>query len=103
MTYADLGQTERTSSGSTTFASSPLGLTIATTGTPAQRTYYLRDNHGNLIGQRLPDGTRWYYLLDGLGSIVTVINGTGLTLGHRYGYDAWGVKTTDTGSTANRR
>ena len=101
MTYADLGQTERTSSGSTTFASSPLGLTIATTGTPAQRTYYLRDNHGNLIGQRLPDGTRRYYLLDGLGSIVTVINGTGLTVGHRYGYDAWGVKTTDTGTTAN--
>jgi YD repeat-containing protein len=31
------------------------------------RTHYTRDDNGNLIGQRNPDGTRWYYLKDGLG------------------------------------
>jgi len=58
LTYADVDQTERTTAGATSFASSPLGLMIAKSG--ASSTYYLRDNHGNLVGEWTPDGNHWY-------------------------------------------
>jgi RHS repeat-associated protein len=97
--YADAGQTERTQAGSVNQYSSPLGLVIDKVGT--SRTHYTRDNNGNLIGQRNPDGTRWYYMKDGLGSVVAVINEAGTTIGHRYGYDAWGKQTSQSGTVVN--
>jgi len=99
MAYAATDQSERTAAGSTTYDSSPLGLQISRTS--SQSTYFLRDGKGNLIGERTPDGSHWYYLKDGLGSIVAVINGAGGTIGHRYSYDPYGKVTTSTGSTAN--
>jgi RHS repeat-associated protein len=99
LSYADVGQTERVQAGSINQYSSPLGLVIDKVGT--NRTDYIRDNNGNLIGQRNPDGTRWYYLKDGLGSVVAVINEAGTTIGHRYGYDAWGKQTSQSGTVAN--
>jgi RHS repeat-associated protein len=89
----------RAQQGSVSQYSSPLGLVIDKAGT--SRTHYTRDNKGDLIGQRNPDGTRWYYLKDGLGSVVAVINEAGTTIGHRYGYDAWGKQTTQSGTVAN--
>ena len=63
-------------------------------------TYYIHDNNGNLLGERI--GTNhYYYLSDGLGSIVAVISGDELTIGDRYGYDPYGNTTTHTGTTAN--
>jgi RHS repeat-associated protein len=53
------------------------------------------------LGQRLPDASRWYYLKDGLGSIVAVINGNGSTVANRYAYDPYGKVTTSTGTQAN--
>jgi RHS repeat-associated protein len=99
MAYADLGQAERTAAGSTTYASSPLGLQIANTA--SSNTFFLRDGKGNLLGQRLPDASRWYYLRDGLGSIVAVINGNGSTVANRYAYDPYGKVTTSTGTQSN--
>jgi RHS repeat-associated protein len=98
MTYADVGQSERTAAGSFTFASSPMGLQVSRTG--SANTYFPRDGKGNLIGQILPDSTHWYFLKDGVGSIVAVINGAGTTVANRYSYDPFG-KVTVTGSQAN--
>jgi RHS repeat-associated protein len=98
LSYADVDQTERTqivtSLATTNFASSPLGVMIAkTAATPPQSTYYVRDNRGNLIGERTPDGSRWYYLIDGLGSVVAIINDSGSSVPNRYDYDPYGKTT----------
>jgi RHS repeat-associated protein len=98
MAYADVGQSERTSStqsgSATTFLSSPLGLDKATTG--ANSTYTVRDSDGNLIGFKDSAGAHWYYLLDNLGSVVAVINSSGSTVANRYGYDEYGQATSVT-------
>jgi RHS repeat-associated protein len=99
LTYADVGQAERTAAGSTTFASSPFGVQVSATG--GGNTYFLRDGKGNVLGQRLPDSSHWYYLKDGLGSVVAVINGAGTTVANRYGYDPYGKLTASTGTQAN--
>lgn len=101
MTYADIGQTERTAVGSTTYASSPFGVQISSSA--GANTYYLRDGKGNLIGQILPGSpaSHWYYLKDGLGSVVAVINGDGSNVANRYAYDPFGKVTTSTGTLAN--
>jgi len=98
LTYADAAQTQRTVAGSTEYANTPLGVQVSTiSGTS---TYYIRDAKGNLLGERI-GSNHWYYLTDGLGSIVAVISGDGLTIGDRYGYDPYGNTTTHTGTTAN--
>jgi RHS repeat-associated protein len=98
LTYADAAQTQRTVAGSTEFANTPLGVQVGTiSGTS---TFYTHDSNGNLLGERL-GSAHWYYLTDGLGSIVAVISGDGLTIGDRYGYDPYGSTTAHTGSTAN--
>jgi RHS repeat-associated protein len=98
LTYADAAQTQRTVAGSTEYANTPLGVQVSTiSGTS---TYYTHDSNGNLLGERL-GSAHWYYLTDGLGSIVAVISGDGLTIGDRYGFDPYGNTTTHTGSTAN--
>jgi RHS repeat-associated protein len=98
LAYADLSQTERTQAASTSFASGPLGVQIAKSG--ATSTFYTRDDKGNLIGERTPDGNRWYYLKDGLGSVVAVISQSG-SIGNRYGYDPYGKVVTSSGMVAN--
>jgi RHS repeat-associated protein len=99
LTYADAGQTERTAAGSTTLSNSPSGVQISTNmnGT----SYYTRDDKGNLIGERLFNGLHWYYLEDGVGSIVGVIGATGVATGDRYHYDPFGRVTLNTGVVDN--
>jgi RHS repeat-associated protein len=97
MTYADLDQTERTQAGTVSFVSSILGVQIAKDGTTS--TFYTRDNRGNLIGQR-KSSTTHYYLVDGLGSIIGLINTSG-TLMNTYKYDPYGTITSSTGTVAN--
>src|SRR6266853_6320016 len=69
-TYNDKNQT--TASGSNSYTYSGLGPSNQsdTSGT----TYYSRCSCGLLVNERLPNGSKDYYLFDGLGSIV------GLTL-----------------------
>jgi RHS repeat-associated protein len=74
-----------------------LGLVVERNG--ASNTYYTRDNLGNVIGERTPDGSRWYYLKDGLQSVVAVTNEAGTTVPNRYRYDAWGVSACAGGSS----
>lgn len=98
LTYSGTAQGNRTGAGSTAFASGPLGIQIATTG--GNSTYILRDSLGKLIGERVA-GSHYYYLTDGLGSIVAVVTGDGLGVGDRYGYDPYGNTTYHSGSVAN--
>jgi RHS repeat-associated protein len=51
--------------------------------------------------KRTPDGSHWYCLLDGLGSVVAVINSSGSTVANRYGYDAYGKSTYKSESVTN--
>lgn len=92
MAYADVGQTERTSltqgANTTSLLSTPLGVDKSTTGSAS--AYVVRDPHGNLVGYLDASGTHWYYLLDGHGSVVAVINNSGSTVGNRYAYDEYG-------------
>jgi hypothetical protein len=96
MTYADVDQTERTAytngANTTSFLNSPLGLDKSTTGSAL--SYVIRDNDGSPIGFKDSAGTHWYYLVDGLGSVVAVITAAGTTpVGNRYGYDEFGQST----------
>jgi YD repeat-containing protein len=96
LTYADVDQTERTQAGGVSFFSSSLGVQVGRSA--GQSTLFTRDNSGNLIGERLPGGARWYFLTDGLDSTVAVINESGGTVANRYGYDPYGKSTSKSDS-----
>ena len=40
-------------------------------------SYFTRDNTGLLVGERLPGGSRFYYLYDGLGNVVALTGSSG--------------------------
>ncbi|MEU4427180.1 RHS repeat-associated core domain-containing protein [Actinoplanes sp. NPDC024001] len=106
LTYGGVSQTERRRAGSVSYTSSALGTASATrpatTGASTMTTidpnamepphgtsdYYTRDNSGNLIGLRA-NGVRYYYLVDGLGSVVGVVNTSGAKV-NSYSYDPYG-------------
>jgi RHS repeat-associated protein len=99
MNYAGSGQAERSAAGSTNYATGQLGLAISNTSGSA--THFIRDATGGLLGERMPDGNHWYYLRDGIGSIIAVINGSGATLGDRYAYDPYGKVSYSSGTVTN--
>jgi RHS repeat-associated protein len=76
------------------------GLTAATrtlAGVPTSRTAWLRTPDGGLVGQRTtdlagPSTTRAYYLTDGLGSVLAVVDQNG-TVRNRYHYSPYGETT----------
>ncbi len=72
---------------------------ISKSGTSS--TYYVRDNKGHVIGERTPDGGHWYYLKDGLGSVVAVVSSDGSQIGARFGYDPYGKSTYQSGAVSN--
>lgn len=98
LAYTGPDQSARVTAGSTTIDNGPSGVQIATAG--GSSTYYLRDNNGNLLGERL-GGSHYYFLYDALQSVVAVISGDGLSIGDRYAYDPYGTTTYHTGSVAN--
>lgn len=97
LTYAGTDQTERTQAGPTSFTTSALGLTSATT--PAGTNYYTRDANGNLVSLRTASG-RYYYLLDGLGSVVGLANSSGAKV-NTYSYDPYGTQLSASETVAN--
>ncbi|HSH58866.1 MAG TPA: RHS repeat-associated core domain-containing protein [Acidimicrobiales bacterium] len=74
-----------------------MGLGVAKTGTAS--TSYTRDNRGSLVAQRTPDGT-FYYLFDGLGSVVGLVNASGTKVAS-YAYDPYGRQTSAEPAVAN--
>ncbi len=84
--YAGNGNTERTSAGNTTFRTGLLGLEDATT--TATTASYVRDPGGTLIAQHV-NNTSSYYLVDGLGSTIKMVDATGAVTAS-YDYDPYG-------------
>ena len=60
-------------------------------GIPASTTHFTRDNLGTLVSERTPEGT-YYYLFDGLGSVVSVTDASGARVAN-YQYDPYGKQT----------
>src|SRR6266851_7222127 len=92
-TYSGPSQTERVQLNSTTDAYSGLGLSYETTSSGT--TYYTRCSCGMLVNERLPNGSKYYYLFDGLGSIVGLTNSSSSEV-NAYDYDPYGVILNET-------
>ena len=67
-----------------------------TSGTP----YYTRCSCGLLVNERLPNGSKYYYLFDGLGSIVGLTNSNGSEV-NAYDYDLYSVILHETRQVTN--
>ena len=81
----------------TRYTNAALGLSGQTTSGVA--TYWTRTPGGRLVSQRNADGTRWYSLFDGLGSVVGMVD-VGGTVVARYAYDPYGQTVVQTGPAA---
>jgi len=86
MTYHDVGQTQRRRAGGTNFHDDFLGVAVIQEGL-LFNTFVTRDNRGNLVGLRT--GSGYYYLFDGLGSVVALTDAAGKVV-NRYAYDPYG-------------
>ena len=95
--YTGASQVQRTAAGGSSFRHGLLGLSSAADG--GGTTSYTRDQRGNMVGQRAPAG-RYYYLFDGLGSVVALTDSAG-NVANRYAYDPYGNLTSSSGSVAN--
>jgi RHS repeat-associated protein len=99
MGYAGVGQTERTSRGSTSYLNARLGIDREVTG--ATTTYYVADPDGTVLGERNPVGGSgsYYFLFDGLRSVAALTNSSGSVV-DTFKYDAYGNDVGTTGSVA---
>src|SRR6266568_2240991 len=97
--YSGPDQTDRVQAGSTSFVYGFNGISSQTDSSGT--TYYTRCScaKGTLVDERTPSGA-YYYLFDGLGSIVGLTDSNG-TLVSTYQYDPYGNLTSSTGSVAN--
>jgi RHS repeat-associated protein len=98
LVYAGADQTQRTQAGQTSFVTSALGVASATSSSSTD--FYTRDNRGTLVSLRAATGSRYYYLFDGLGSVVGLVNSGGSKV-NAYRYDPYGVQLSATEAVAN--
>ncbi len=61
---------------------------------------YTRDNQGNVLSMRTTSGN-YYYLFDGLGSVVALMPSTAVGVVNSYVYDPYGVTQQQTGTQYN--
>jgi RHS repeat-associated protein len=100
LSYAGAGQSERTSTGSTTLLNGLEGVAAQTGGSTS---YFTRDPAGNLISMRQGAGgtsTNYYYLLDQTASVIALTAADGTTDTANYAYDPYGVSLSASGSLA---
>ena len=96
--YKGPTQQDRVQINSTTLDYSGLGLSQQTDSTGT--TYFTRCSCGLLNNERLPNGNRYYYLFDGLGSVVGLTDGSGNKV-NSYDYDPYGVMLKQTEGVSN--
>jgi RHS repeat-associated protein len=98
MTYTGRGQSRRTingpTGGATSYQYDMTGMGSSTTGSTT--TYYTTGPDGELLSERIPNGSggwnAYYYLYDGLGSVVGLVDSSG-TVQDSYSYDPEGNLT----------
>jgi len=90
-TYNDKNQTTAIGSNSYTYS----GLGPSNQSDTSGTTYYTRCSCGLLVNERLPNGSKDYYLFDGLGSIVGLTNSSSSEV-NAYDYDPYGVILNET-------
>src|SRR5579884_478871 len=86
-TYSGATQDERVQINSTSYVYSLLGLSSQTDSSGT--TYYTRCSCSQLLDEVKPDGSKYYYLFDGLGSVIGMTNSSG-SLVNFYDYDPYG-------------
>jgi RHS repeat-associated protein len=100
--YFGPNQIDRSSADGTTFKQSAFGLRMQDPAPGiSEAAYFLRDPEGKLIGARREGHIRYYYLFDGLGSVVGFVSEGGV-LQRTYRYDPFGGLLTDTDHTTNQ-
>ena len=87
MLHGGVGQFERVTLDQVFYTHALSGVTAVTAG--ADTTRWIRDPGGNLVSQRDHTGQRAYYLTDGLGSTIALIDETG-QVRTRYTYSPYG-------------
>jgi RHS repeat-associated protein len=87
-TYSGPSQQDRVQINGATLDYSGLGVSQQTDSSGT--TYFTRCSCGLLNNERIPNGSRYYYLFDGLGSIVGMTSDSGSKV-NSYDYDAYGV------------
>jgi RHS repeat-associated protein len=88
--YFGPNQIARSSADGTTFKQSAFGLRMQDPAPGiSEAAYFVRDPEGKLIGARREGHIRYYYLFDGLGSVVGLVSEGG-ALQRTYRYDPWG-------------
>ena len=97
LAYLGAGQSELTQAGGASLANDLLG--VGSRSDQGASAYYTRDDNGTLLGERLSAGD-YYYLQDGLGSIVAVTDSAG-SAANTYSYDPYGQSTKTTGTVPN--
>jgi RHS repeat-associated protein len=90
MAYTGADNTQRTTAGTTTFTTSALG--VATSTTSGATLNFTRDPSGKL-NNLTSAGSRYYYLYDGTGNVIGLINTTGTQVA-TYTYTPYGTTTT---------
>lgn len=100
ITYTDAGQGGRIGSGTTGYQYDQNGLSASTPSGDSSATSFTTTPDGDVLSERIPGGStgcalpggQWcayYYLHDGLGSIVNVLDSSG-TVQNSYTYDPYG-------------
>src|SRR5205807_1709676 len=86
--YSGPDQRDRVTVNTTTYDYSGLGLSQQQDSS-GNKTHYVRCSCGLLNNERTPDGHKYHYLFDGLGSIVGLTDGSGAKV-NSYDYDPYG-------------
>jgi RHS repeat-associated protein len=94
MEYQDATQDRRVRAGEQRMGYDVLGLGTQGPNVGQSSTWWVRDNEGTLVSQLDRDATSpsYWYLLDGLGSVVGLTDASGQVVA-RYDYDPYGKQT----------
>lgn len=95
--YAGLTNTERVAAGSTSYQNGEEGL--ASQSANRSTASFTSDPSGTLVSERV-GGQSYYYLFDGLGSVVGLVDATGHKVDN-YSYDPYGQARTTNEQVAN--
>jgi RHS repeat-associated protein len=99
ITYAGQGQADRVTANSTgdsaSFIDDQLGIAEVNSSAQGIATWFTRDPSGRILGERC--NGNYYYLFDGLGSVIAATNATGTVI-RTFKYDPYGNTTNTTGT-----